>query len=109
MHRNFDSTTMNRDPGRPGPWTGRPAIHTEGWARVTIVLLNRQVVYLDRLSADIRSRTGAVVKRTEIIRALIDRLEESSVDLTSIEKEGDLRRLLRENAEGAAAGTPSPE
>jgi hypothetical protein len=50
-----------------------------------------------------------VVKRTEIIRALIDRLAESSVDLTSIEKEGDLRRLLRENAEGIAAATPSPE
>jgi hypothetical protein len=109
MNRPLATIPMNRDPEGPGPWTGRPVIHTEGWARVTIVLLNRQVVYLDRLSADIRSRTGAVVKRTEIIRALIDRLAESSVDLTSIEKEGDLRRLLRENAEGIAAATPSPE
>jgi hypothetical protein len=81
----------------------------EGWSRVTIVLLNRQIVYLDRLSADIRARTGAVVKRTEIIRALIDSLAESAIDLTSIEGEDDLRRLLREHAEHIPVGTPSSD
>jgi hypothetical protein len=76
---------MNRDPGRPGP-DRRPVIHTEGWARHD-VLLNRQVV-ISTGCLPISVENGPV-KRTEIIRALIDRLEESSVDLTSIEKEGD--------------------
>ena len=100
---------MNHESGRSGPWTGRPVTHTESWSRATFVLLTRQIVYLDRLSADIRARTGAVVKRTEIIRALIDSLAESAVDPTSIEGEDDLRRLLRENAERIRIETSSSE
>jgi len=102
-------TPMNDEAEKPGNGTGRPVAHREEWSRVTIVLMNRQIVYLDRLSADIRARTGAVVKRTEIIRALIDNLAESSVDTTSIEGEEDLRRLLREHAERAPVETPSAE
>src|SRR5580765_5361502 len=109
MNRTFDRMTMNDESGKSGNWAGRPVTHMEGWSRVTIVLLNRQIVYLDRLSADIRARTGAVVKRTEIIRALIDSLAESAIDLTSIEGEDDLRRLLREHAERPPAEIPSAE
>ena len=86
---------MNDETDKPGTWTGRPVTHLEGWSRVTIVLLNRQIVYLDRLSADIRARSGAVMKRTEIIRALIDSLAECDLDLTSVQSEEDLRKLLR--------------
>ena len=93
--RSSGALRMTEDDGRPGPWSGRPVTHLEGWSRVTIVLMNRQIVYLDRLSADIRARTGAVVKRTEIIRALIDSLAESSVDLTTVRTEADLKRLLK--------------
>ncbi len=75
-------------------WAGRPPVHSEEWSKVTVVLLNRQIVFLDRLSADIRAATGAVVKRAEIIRALVDGLAESSPDLTSIRTEADLRRIL---------------
>ena len=95
------------DSGRPGSWNGRPVTHLEGWSRVTIVLMNRQIVYLDRLSADIRARTGAVVKRTEIIRALIDSLAESSTDLTAVRTEADLRRLLRRDDAPADSDLPS--
>ena len=107
MNRTVDRTAMSDESEKSGSWTGRPVTHMEGWSRVTIVLLNRQIVYLDRLSADIRARTGAVVKRTEIIRALIDSLAESSLDLASIEGEDDLRRLLRESSERAPVDTPS--
>jgi len=109
MRRMIDGTTMDDDSEKPGAGSGRPVTHVEGWARVTIVLLNRQIVYLDRLSADIRARTGAVVKRTEIIRALIDSLAETPIDTTSIEGEDDLRRLLREHAERPPAEIPSAE
>lgn len=110
-----DPTDMSSDPsrmngdGRPGSWNGRPVTHLEGWSRVTIVLMNRQIVYLDRLSADIRARTGAVVKRTEIIRALIDSLAESSVDLTTVRTEADLKRLLRRAETPQPAELPSGE
>lgn len=100
-----DDAQVN-DSGRRG-WNGRPVTHLEGWSRVTIVLMNRQIVYLDRLSADIRARTGAVVKRTEIIRALIDSLAESSVDLTAVRTEADLRRLLRRDDAPADSDLPS--
>jgi hypothetical protein len=109
MSRINEGATMNDESAKPGNGTGRPLTHVEGWSRVTIVLLNRQIVYLDRLSADIRARTGAVVKRTEIIRALIDSLAETPIDMTSIEGEDDLRRLLREHAERVPAETPSAE
>jgi hypothetical protein len=71
--------------------------------------MNRQIVYLDRLSADIRARTGAVVKRTEIIRALIDSLAESTVDLTTVRTEADLKRLLRRVESSQTADVPSGE
>lgn len=94
--------STNEDSEKQGAFGGRPVTHLEGWSRVTIVLLNRQIVYLDRLSADIRARTGAVMKRTEIIRALIDSLAECEFDLTTVQSEEDLRKLLR------SARTTSP-
>jgi hypothetical protein len=80
----------------------------DAWSRVTIVLTNRQIVYLDRLSADIRARTGAIVKRTEIIRALVDHLADSELDAASARSENDLRHLLtadRQTSELAVASS----
>src|SRR5947209_4288704 len=34
---------------------GRPIVHTEPWAKITVVLLDRHVAYLDRLAIDIRA------------------------------------------------------
>jgi hypothetical protein len=58
------------------------------------VLFDRQVVFLDRLVADIRASSGAAVSRAHVIRALVDALAESDLDLTSTRSEADLRRLL---------------
>ena len=75
---------------------GRPPVHTETYTKATVVLLNRQIVYLDRLSADIRATSGAVVKRAEIIRGLIDALAESGEDLSDLKSEADVKeRFLR--------------
>ena len=30
---------------------GRPPVHDEAWTKVTVVLFNRQIVFLDRLAA----------------------------------------------------------
>src|SRR5207249_2945032 len=87
-------------PPKPRPRTkigrGRPPVHHETWSKVSVVLFDRQIVHLDRLAADIRGRSGKVLNRAEIIRALIDALIDSGMDVTSIASEADLRgRLAR--------------
>ncbi|HXH25739.1 MAG TPA: hypothetical protein VNI78_10845, partial [Vicinamibacterales bacterium] len=37
---------------------GRRPSHTEHWTKVTVVLFDRQIVFLDRLGADIRAASG---------------------------------------------------
>lgn len=59
-----------------------------------MVLFNRQVVNLDRLIADIRSETGAIVSRTLLIRSLIDALLLSGLNITDCRTEADLRERL---------------
>jgi hypothetical protein len=39
-------------------------------------------VFLDRLGADIRAASGVAISRAHVIRALIDALSESDLDLT---------------------------
>src|SRR5438094_9394910 len=81
---------------KPKASRGRPPVHQESWSKVSVVLFDRQIVHLDRLAADIRGRSGKVLNRAEIIRALIDALIDSGMDVTSIASEADLRgRLAR--------------
>ena len=49
---------------------------------------------LDRLALDIRQNTGAVVKRAEIIRALIDAVAASDLDLTRATSEAAIKDVL---------------
>ena len=74
---------------KPGP--GRPPVHQETWSKVSVVLFDRQVVHLDRLAVDIRGKSGKVLNRAEIIRALIDGLLDSGMDVTGSASEADLR------------------
>ena len=62
--------------------TGRPPVHSETWSKVSVVLFDRQIHHLDRLATDIRGKTGKVLNRAEIIRALIDGLIDSGMDIT---------------------------
>src|SRR5262245_6192865 len=79
-------TVRRRHAGR-----GRPPIHQETWSKVSVVLFDRQIVHLDRLGIDIRGTTGKALNRAEIIRALIDGLIDSGMDVTAIASEADLR------------------
>lgn len=85
----------------PTPVAEHPAPRTadhpqDDWAKVTVLLFNRQVVYLDRLTASIREMTGSSVKRAEVIRALIDTIIESGLekDLSKASSEDEIRSLL---------------
>jgi hypothetical protein len=64
---------------------GRPSTHTEPWAKIAIVLLDRHVNYLDRLAIDIRLRHGRAISRAEVMRGLIE-LGLSNPDRESLEK-----------------------
>jgi hypothetical protein len=59
-----------------------------------VVLFDRQIVQLDRLATDIRGKSGKVINRAEIIRALIDGLIDSGMDVTGSGSEADLRARL---------------
>ena len=73
---------------------GRRPSHTEQWTKVTVVLFDRQIVFLDRLGADIRAASGVAISRAHVIRALIDALSESDLDLTGTRSENDLKAVL---------------
>lgn len=78
-----------RATAKPGP--GRPPVHREAWSKVSVVLFDRQVHQLDRLADDGGSRSGKVLNRAEIIRALIDGLIDSGMGIGSAASEQDLR------------------
>ena len=74
---------------KPGP--GRPPVHHETWSKVSVVLFDRQILHLDQLSSEIRDKNGKMLNRAEIIRALIDGLIDSGMDITETGTEADLR------------------
>lgn len=73
---------------------GRPIVHTEPWAKITVVLLDRHVAYLDRLAIDIRLRHGKAISRAEIIRGLIESAFQSGIDLSQADSMDTLVELL---------------
>jgi hypothetical protein len=60
---------------------GRPIVHTEPWAKVTVVLLDRHVAYLDDLAIHLRQKHRWAASRAELIRALIEAAAASNVDI----------------------------
>jgi hypothetical protein len=85
---------VRRTVSRPHPKRGRPRTHREAWTKVSVVMFERQVLELDRLTAAIRGTTGAKLTRAEVIRSLLDALNESRLDVTSVVSGAQLKRLL---------------
>jgi hypothetical protein len=73
---------------------GRPPVHDEAWTKVTVVLFDRQIVFLDRLAANIRAQSGAAISRAQLIRSLVDAVSDADVDLTSATSEADLKATI---------------
>ena len=86
--------TSRRTINRPRARRGRPRMHREAWTKVSVVMFERQVLELDRLTTAIRSRTGANLTRAEVIRALLDALDESRLDVTSVVSGAHLKRIV---------------
>jgi hypothetical protein len=87
-----DISAPGERPVRRGP--GRPPIHAEEWTKATVVLFTRQIAFLDRLADRIRAANGAAVSRAQLIRALIDAIGESDVDLTAVRSEADIKQTV---------------
>ena len=73
---------------------GRPLIHDEAWSKVSVVLMDRQVLRLDRVVSEIHRATGAILTRAGVIRALVDGVVGSGLDVTSVTSEVDLRNRI---------------
>jgi hypothetical protein len=73
---------------------GRPPVHDEAWTKVTVVLFNRQIVFLDRLAANIRAHSGAAISRAQLIRALVDAVADADIDLTTATSEADMKTTI---------------
>ena len=86
----FAST--KRTTSKRGP--GRPPVHDEAWTKVTVVLFNRQIVFLDRLASNIRAHSGAAISRAQLIRSLVDAVTDADIDLTASRSELDLKATL---------------
>src|SRR5262245_36755434 len=80
-----------RTPPKTKTGPGRPPVHAEAWSKVSVVLFDRQVLQLARLATNARGKNGKILNRAEIIRALIDGLIDSGMDITSTSSEADLR------------------
>jgi hypothetical protein len=77
-----EGVTVSPAPIKTSSNRGRPIVHTEPWAKITVVLLDRHVAYLDRLAIDIRLKHGKAISRAEIIRGLIEASFQSGIDLS---------------------------
>jgi hypothetical protein len=73
---------------------GRPPVHDEAWTKVTVVLFDRQIAFLDRMAANIRARSGAAISRAQLVRALLDAFADADIDLTAATSEADLKATI---------------
>jgi hypothetical protein len=85
--RDVDRTIKFKAPTGPG----RPRVHTEAWAKVSVVLFARQVLHLDKLAQKARQRGHKTFTRASLIRGLIDGMIDSGHDASLHETEAQLR------------------
>lgn len=92
--RKADIFAATRRPTTGKRKPGRPPVHDEAWTKVTVVLFNRQIVFLDRLAANIRAQSGAAISRAQLIRAVVDAISDADIDLTTATSEADLKATI---------------
>jgi hypothetical protein len=73
----------------PTKAAARPPIGSSVENKLTVTIPPDQVAFLDQLSLDIRVKTGAKIRRTEIIRVLVAGLQGSGLHLTACGTEAE--------------------
>lgn len=80
----------------------RPVVtQPDSWAKITVVLLDRHVAYLDRIAVDIRLQFGFAISRAELIRALIEAASQSGVVLSDASNIKEMIAMLAQTWAGA--------
>lgn len=72
-----------------------PITHADSWAKITVVLLDRHVAYLDRIAVDIRLEHGFAISRAELIRSLIEAASQSGLVLSDAANMKQMIEMLR--------------
>ncbi len=75
--------------------TKSAAPQSDTWSKITVVLLDRQVAFLDRIAVDIRLRHSVAISRAELIRALIEAASQSDVTLSNASDSDGMVEMLR--------------
>jgi len=78
---------------------GKPEVR-EPWTKITVVLLDRHVAFLDGLCIDIRLKHGRALSRAEVIRAIIEAARKSGVDLTQASSLDGIVQLMAAGGRG---------
>jgi hypothetical protein len=78
-----------------------PVAQPDSWAKITVVLLDRHVAYLDRIAVDIRLQFGFAVSRAELIRALIEAAAQSGLVLSDASNIKEMVTMLSDAWGGA--------
>jgi hypothetical protein len=99
--RRTETRGVRVSPAQKSSNRGRPIVHTEPWAKITVVLLDRHVAYLDRLAIDIRLKHGKAISRAEIIRGLIEAAFQSGIDLSQAESIDTIVEVLNSKKKSA--------
>jgi hypothetical protein len=74
-----------------------PPLQTDRqYEKVTAYLSSRQVAFIKSLSAVIRTKSGVYITHSELLRAMVDAVLESGIDLSDATCEAELKRLLVE-------------
>ena len=62
--------------------------------KVTLLLSNLHIAWLDEIGIGIRSRTGAVIRRSSLVRAMLKALNQANLDLSLCKSEEEIRETI---------------
>lgn len=71
-----------------------PAPRQEATAKVTVLLTPSQIDFLDELCLSIRKHSGRSLRRTEVVRALVEALRSMNIDLRNVDSEEQLHDAI---------------
>lgn len=78
----------------PPKRVGRPKVHTEETLKTVITIRKNQLLWLDHLALEVRANSDQIIDRGLLIRAFIDAVLESGIDLSGIANEEGAKEII---------------
>lgn len=78
---------------------GRPPLPAD-YAKASLTLKLRDIVWMDRLCSDIREHTGNVLDRGALLRGMISAVQDSEIDLRNCKTEQDIADAIAKKLKG---------